>query len=115
MNKLEHWSGNNCFLSTGTKPNLKSCQWLNSLNRDNEQKQRVADYILFFSKGDKGGRSIIVIEKLKVLNDVLNKKNKKPFMLPFVASQDAWTNKCLKIDLSARKIMEPCFELVAKD
>ena len=37
-----------------------------------------------------------VIEKLKVLNDILNKKNKKPWVLLFVNSQDALTNKFLK-------------------
>ena len=51
-----------------------------------------------FVKLDKGGRLMIIIEKLKILHDVLNKnkKNKKPCMLPFLASQDTWTNKFLK-------------------
>ena len=39
---------------------------------------------------------MIVIEKLKVLNDVLNKKSKMTFILSFVASQNAWTTKFLK-------------------
>ena len=95
MNKIEHWSRKNCFLSAGTRPNLKSCRCLNSLHGNNEQKRCAADCILFFGKLDKGGRLIIAIEKLKILNDVL-KKEKKPFMLTFVASQDVWTNKFLK-------------------
>ena len=32
---------------------------------------------------------MILIEKLKLLNDAMNKKNRPPFMLPFVASQKA--------------------------
>ena len=39
---------------------------------------------------------MIVIEKLKVLNDVLNKKCKTQFMLSFVANQYAWTKKFLE-------------------
>ena len=36
MNKLEHWSGNNCFLSAGPRPTLKSCHCLNPLHGDND-------------------------------------------------------------------------------
>ena len=35
INKLEHWSGKNCFLTAGTKSILKSCLCLNSLHGDN--------------------------------------------------------------------------------
>ena len=36
---------------------------------------------------------MIVIEKLKVLNNVGQKKNNKPFIIPFVPCQQMWTNK----------------------
>ena len=75
---------------------------------------RVADYIIVWPKLNKLARLLIVIEKLKVLNDVLN-KNKKPFMLSFVASQEARTNKFLKMYLFAKKLLEPCLELVVLD
>ena len=35
---------------------------------------------------------MVVIEKLKILNDG-QKNNKKPFIIPFVASQLPWTNE----------------------
>ena len=88
MNKLEHWSGNNCFLSAGPRPSLKSCRCLHPLHGDDDHKGCVANYILFFAKLDKGGRLMIIIEKLKVLLDVQNRNNTKPFMLPFVANAD---------------------------
>ena len=47
----------------------------------------VSDYIHFWVRLNKVPRSMIVIEKLKILNDGLNKNNKEPFILPFVASQ----------------------------
>ena len=34
MNKLEHYSGKNYFLSADPRPKLKSCHCLNPLNRD---------------------------------------------------------------------------------
>ena len=39
---------------------------------------------------------MIIIEKLKVLLDVQDRNNKKPFILPFVASQDGWINEFVK-------------------
>ena len=96
MNKLEYYSGKNCFLSAGPRLKLKSCHCLNPLHGDDDHKKCVADYILFFAKLDKGGRSMIIIEKLKVLLDVQNRNNPKPFMLPFVASDDGWMNELLK-------------------
>ena len=36
---------------------------------------------------------MIVIEKLKVLNNVGQKKNNKPFIIPFVSCHLPWTNK----------------------
>ena len=38
-NKLEHWSGKNCFLTAGPKPILKSCQCLIYLHGDNAHKE----------------------------------------------------------------------------
>ena len=60
------------------------------------KKKSVADYILFFAKLDKRGGSMIIIEKLKVMLDVRNRNNPKPFMLPFVATNDGWLNEFLK-------------------
>ena len=57
------------------------------------QKNCVIDYILFWARLDKVPRQMIVIEKLKILNDGLNKNNKKPFIIPFVPCQLIWTNK----------------------
>ena len=96
MNKLEHWSGKNCFFSAGLRPKLKSCHYLNPLHGDDVNKKCVGDYILSFAKLDKGGRSMIIIEKMKVLLDVRNRNNPKPFMLPFVASDNGWMNEFLK-------------------
>ena len=36
---------------------------------------------------------MIVIEKLKILNNGVNKSNKKPFILLIVASYLLWTNE----------------------
>ena len=86
MNKLEHWSGNNCFLSAGPRPTLKSYPCLDPLHGDDDHKGCVDNYILFLAKLCKRGRSMIIIEKLKVLLDVQNRNNPTPFILPFVAS-----------------------------
>ena len=48
MNKLEHWSGKNCFRSAGPRPKLKSCHCLNTIHGDYSNKKSVVDYILFF-------------------------------------------------------------------
>ena len=39
---------------------------------------------------------MIIIGKLKVLLDVQNRNNPKPFIFPFVASDDGWINEFLK-------------------
>ena len=39
---------------------------------------------------------MIIIEKLKVLLDVQNRNNPKPFILPFVATEDGWMNEFYK-------------------
>ena len=39
---------------------------------------------------------MIIIEKLKVMLDVRNTNNPKPFMLPFVATSNGWQNEFLK-------------------
>ena len=56
----------------------------------------VTDYILFWARLDKVPRTMIVIEKLNVLNNGLKKNNNKSFILLFVASQFPWTNKFMK-------------------
>ena len=61
MNKIEHWSGKNCSLSAGPRHKLKSCQCFNLIDGDNDHMKFVTDYILFFAKLDKGGRSMIII------------------------------------------------------
>ena len=55
----------------------------------------VTDYIHFQARVDKAPRSVNVIEKLKILNDGLNKNNKKPFVLPIVSNQEPLTNEFL--------------------
>ena len=58
---------------------------------------------------------MIIIEKMKVLLDVQNKNNPKPFMLPFVASDNGWMNQFLKSVLFARKLFEQSLELIAME
>ena len=96
MNKLDHLSGKNCFLSTGPRPKLRTCQCSNLLHGDNDNKRGVADYILFFAKLDKGRRLMFIIETLKVVLDVQNRNNPQLCILPFVASEDKWIKEFLK-------------------
>ena len=70
MNKLEHWYKLNCFHRTSPTPRFKTCQCLESLHGSNGHKNCVIDYILFWEKLDKVPRQMIVIEKLKVLNNL---------------------------------------------
>ena len=85
MAKLGHWSEFNCFHRTSPTPRFKTCQCLESLHGSDGRKNCVIDYILFWARLDKVPRQMIVIEKLKVLND--KKNNKKPFIIPFVPCQ----------------------------
>ena len=88
---------------------LKSCQCLNPLHRDDDHKKCVAGYVLFFEKLDKGRRSMIIIEILKVLFDVQNRNNPKPFMLRFVASDDGWINELLQNVFICKKALGALF------
>ena len=63
-----------------------------SLHSSVGHKNCVTDYILFWVRLDKVPRIIIVIEKLKILK-YGQKNNKKPFIIPVVASPIPWTNK----------------------
>ena len=93
MDKLEHESKINCFHTPGINPKLKTCQCLVSLHGSDRHKNCVADYILFWARLDKVPRQMIVIEKLKVLNNVGQLKKIKPFIIPFVPCQLIWTNE----------------------
>ena len=87
MDKLEHWLVFNCFYRPGVSPKFKTCRCLESLRGSNGQKNCVIDYILFWARLDKVPRQMIVIEKLKVLNNVPKKMNNKPLIIPFVPCQ----------------------------
>ena len=93
MDKLEHWSKFNCFHRSNPTPRFKTCRCLESLHGSDGRKNCVIDYILFWARLDKVPRQMIVIEKLKVLNNVGQKKNIKPFIIPFVPCQRPWTNE----------------------
>ena len=93
MDKLEHWSLFNCFHRESPMPRFKTCRCLESLHGSDGQKTCVTDYILFWARLDKVPRQMIVIEKLKVLNYVGQKKNNKPFIIPFVPCHLPWTNE----------------------
>ena len=92
IDKLEYWSEFNCFHIPGINPRLKTCQCLVSLHGSNGHKNCVTNYLLFWVRLDKVPRTMTVIEKLNILNDG-QKNNKKPFIIPFVASQLPWTNE----------------------
>ena len=53
MDKLEHWSGFNCFYRPGVSPKYKMCRCLKSFRGSNGQKNCVIDYILFWARLDK--------------------------------------------------------------
>ena len=46
---------------------------------------------------------------MKVLLDVQNRSNKKPFILPLVASQDGWINEFLKNVFICKEALEILF------
>ena len=86
IDKLEHWSGFNCFYRPGVSPKFKTCRCLESLHGSDGHKNCVIDYILFWARLDKVPRQMIVVEKLKVQNDG-PKNKKKTFVIPFVPCQ----------------------------
>ena len=80
-----------------------------SLHGFDRYKNCVTDYILFWTRIDKVPRIMIVIEKLKLLNNGLKKNNKKPFILPFVASQLPWTNDFMTNEFICKEALGTLF------
>ena len=87
MDKLELWLGFNCFYRPGANTKFKIYRCLESLLGSDGQKNWVTNYLLFWARLDKVPAQMIVIEKLKVLNNVGQKKKNKPFIIPFVPCQ----------------------------
>ena len=112
MDKLEYWLEFNCFHRPGATPRFKIYQYLESLHGSNGRKNCVTDYILFWARLDKVPAQIIVIEKLKVLNNVGQKKNNKPFIIPFVPCQLPWIINIFQTNISVRKLLVPCLDTV---
>ena len=69
MDKLEHWSLFNCFRRASPMPRFKTCRCLESLHGSDGRKNCITDYIFFWARLDKVPEQMIIIEKLKVLNN----------------------------------------------
>ena len=54
---------------------------------------------------------MIVIEKLKVLNNVRQKKNNKPFIIPFVPCHLPWTNDYMSNEVICKEALGTLFGL----
>ena len=54
---------------------------------------------------------MIVIEKLKVLNNVGQKKKNKPFIIPFVPCQLIWTNEFMSNEYICKEALGTLFGL----
>ena len=54
---------------------------------------------------------MIVIEELKVLNNVGQKKNNKPFIIPFVPCQFPWTNEYMSNKYICKEALGTLFGL----
>ena len=65
MDKLELWSGFNCFYRPGANTKFKICQCLESLHGSDGRKNCVTDYILFWARLDIVPAQMIVIEKIE--------------------------------------------------
>ena len=111
MAKLENWSKFNCFHRTSPAPRFKTCQCLESLHSSNGQKNCVTGYILFWARLNKVPGQMIVIEKLKVLNNVPKKMNNKPFIIPFVPCQLPWTNEYMSNEYICKEALGTLFGL----
>ena len=111
MDKLEHWSGFNCFYRAGISPKFKICRCLESLHDSDRQKNCVIDYILFWAKLDKVPAQMIVIEKLKVLNNVGQLKKTQPFIIPFVPCESEWTNEYMSNEYICKEALGTLFGL----
>ena len=54
---------------------------------------------------------MIVIEKLKVLNNVAQKMNNKPFIIPFVPCEMEWTNEYMSKEYICKEALGTLFGL----
>ena len=52
---------------------------------------------------------MIVIENLKIVNNGLKKNNKKPFVIPFVASQLPWTKEFMTNEFICKEALGTLF------
>ena len=77
----------------------------------NGRKNCVIDYFLFWARLDKVPAQMIVIEKLKVLNNVTIKMNNKPFIIPFVPCQLPWTNEYMSNKYICKEALGTLFGL----
>ena len=84
---------------------------MESLHDSDRQKNCVIDYILFWAKLDKVPAQMIVIEKLKVLNNVVITMNKKPFIIPFVPCESEWTNEYMANEYICKEALGTLFGL----
>ena len=111
MDKLEHWSKFNCFHRTTPMPRFKTCRCLESLHGSDGHKNCVIDYLLFWVRLDKVSAQMIVIERLKVLNNVGQKKNNKPFIIPFVPCEMELTNEYMSNEYICKEALGTLFGL----
>ena len=111
MDKLEHWSVFNCFYRSDVSPKFKTCRCLVSLHGSEGRKNCVIDYILFWAKLDKVPAQMIVIEKLKVLNNVVITMNKKPYIISFVPCEMELTNKYMSNEYICKEALGTLFGL----
>ena len=111
MDKLEHWSLFNSFHRASPMPRFKTCRCLESLHGSNGRKNCVTDYIIFWATLDKVPRQMIVIEKLKVLNNVSKKMNIKALIIPFVPCQLIWTNEYMSNEYICKEALGTLFGL----
>ena len=111
MDKLEHWSGFNCFYRPGGSCKFKTCRCLESLHGSYGRNSCVIDYILFWARLDKVPAQMIVIEKLKVLNNVAMKINNKPFIIPSVPCEMEWTNEYMSNQYICKEALGTLFGL----
>ena len=82
-----------------------------SLHGPDGHKNCVTDYILFWERLDKVvPRTMVIIKKLKILNDGL-KKNKKPFIIPFVSCQLIWINEYMLNEYICKEALGTLFGL----
>ena len=109
MDKLEYWSGFNCFYRPGGSCKFKTCRCLESLHGSDGRKNCVTAYLLFWARLDKVPAQMIVIVKLKVLNNVGQLKKTQPFIIPVNLSGQ--TSIC-QTNISVRKLMVPCLDTV---